>query len=115
MGFLSRLIGNRSAPSKASPGERDVSKSEFRAVQVVTKGDCCNAATAVVGKRFLSSEVPMLPLEGCDAADCRCTYELYDDRRSDVRRASDLAYDIASQLHSHNQRDPQAPGRRKDD
>ena len=86
--------------------------SEFRAVEIVTQPGCCSAATALAGQRFLSNDVPLLPLKDCTAASCECSYQLMDDRRSDVRRASDVAYDIASDLHKDNKR--RTPDRREE-
>lgn len=88
----------------------------YRGVQVVADSEtCCQAANAVEGQRFLLSQVPMLPLAECDAADCRCTYERFDDRRTDVRRASDVAFDLAGQFQEQEDRLEAAPGRRDND
>ena len=116
MGLFSKLIGKRSSAKKPAKKQSDASNSRYRAVQVNAHAkDCCDAVQALAGRRFLSDEVPKLPLEDCDAAECRCTYRLYDDRRADVRRSSDLTYDIASQLHADNNRNDSIPGRRKND
>ena len=53
-------------------------------------GSACNAAKACEGERFLSTEAPMLPLKGCDAAQCRCRYVHHDDRRAGPRRRADV-------------------------
>ena len=116
MGLFSKLIGKRSSAKKPAKKQSDSSKSRYRAVQIHSQArDACAAVQALAGRRFLSDEVPKLPLEDCDAAECRCTYRLYDDRRADVRRSSDLTYDIASQLHTNNNRNDNIPGRRKSD
>ncbi|MCP4299598.1 MAG: hypothetical protein GY783_03355 [Gammaproteobacteria bacterium] len=57
----------------------------------------------------------MLPLAGCEAADCRCTYKRFDDRRTDLRRASDTGFDMATQLHDEENRASTSPGRRSAD
>jgi hypothetical protein len=46
----------------------------------------CDAAQACKGKRFLSSNAPLLPLAGCDVMRCDCRYRHYDDRRAGPRR-----------------------------
>lgn len=85
MGFLASLSGIRTKLTSEPVNQ----KSRYRSVQVhANSADCCEAARAIEGKRFLSTEVPRLPLEDCDADDCRCTYELFDDRRTDFRQAS---------------------------
>lgn len=51
----------------------------------------CAAVTKIQGKRFLSDDAPRLPLEDCDCLPhCRCVYRHYADRRTEVRRDSDL-------------------------
>jgi len=91
-------------------------KSRYRGVQVNgNRAGCCEAVQAVAGKRFLSDEVPKLPLNGCDANDCRCSYKLFDDRRTEIRRGSDVAFDIASQLCEQDNRSGTSSGRRSHD
>ncbi len=109
MGLLASLAGIRTSTTR----KRINGKSRYRGVQVNgIRADCCAAVQAVAGQRFLSDEVPMLPLGGCDASDCQCTYELFDDRRTDFRRASDETFDIASQLCEQDNRSSAASRRR---
>lgn len=115
MGFLASLTKTRTERTTTTI-KHVTNKSRYRGVQVTGNGaDCCDAVQAVAGKRFLSKEVPMLPLTGCAANDCRCRYELFDDRRTEIRRASDVAYDIASQLREQDNRSSTMSGRRLDD
>lgn len=120
MSFLSNLISNANR-KKIRPTTRKAKKvtntrSRFRGVQLNPNNeDCCEAVRASLGKRFLSDSVPMLPLPECDAGDCGCTYELFDDRRTDIRRAADVAYDLLSQLRLVNRRNARQPGRRQGD
>lgn len=61
--------------------------SAFHAVSMRYSMDACDAAKALTGHRFLSSEAPRLPLPGCDSVNCRCKYAHHADRRSgDERR-----------------------------
>jgi hypothetical protein len=63
----------------------------FHGVEIRTSEDCCHAAAAIEGQRFLSDEAPLLPLEDCDRrASCRCRYRHFADRRTEPRRESDL-------------------------
>lgn len=73
------------------------------------------AVKTLKDKRFLSGDVPKLPLDGCDANECQCTYELYHDRRTDIRRAADVTYDMASQYFEDGDRNNDSTGRRTDD
>ena len=114
MGLLASLAGIRTIQTTTT-GSCVNEKSRYRGVQVNgIRADCCAAVQAVAGQRFLSDEVPMLPLSGCDANDCRCTYELFDDRRTDIRRASDETFDIASQLCGQDNRSSTASRRCSD-
>ncbi|MBT8103172.1 MAG: hypothetical protein KJO95_09405 [Gammaproteobacteria bacterium] len=79
------------------------------------KNECCQAIQAIADQRFLSEDTPMLPLRSCDAATCNCTYERFDDRRTDSRRASDVGFDMASQLCNQDNRASLSAGRRDDD
>lgn len=79
MGFLANLTRKRVRRS-STPA------SQYRSVEISTQDtECCRAARALSGQRFLSDNIPKLPLDGCDAAKCQCSYELYDDRRSGKR------------------------------
>jgi len=115
MGLLASLAGIRTIQT-VTTSKRVNKKSAYRAVQVNgNPAGCCDAVQAVAGKRFLSDEVPKLPLSGCDASDCRCSYELFDDRRTEFRRGSDVASDIANQLCEQDNRSGASSGRRSDD
>jgi len=63
----------------------------YHAVAIVPTSRACQAARDCANKRFLSSEAPLLPLEGCDAGECRCRYQHFSDRRDASRRAADVA------------------------
>ena len=119
MRFLSRLIRKKQASQrirKKKPVDVTHTRSRFRGVQLnPNQDDCCDAVRASIGQRFLSNEVPMLPLEACDSADCRCTYELFEDRRTAVRRVSDFLSWPRSRLRLDNRRNAQTRGRRRGD
>ena len=63
----------------------------WHAVSITGPSNACAAAQACKGKRYLSSEAPRLPLEGCDAARCECRYRHFADRRGDPRREDETA------------------------
>ena len=54
----------------------------YHAVSIETGLRCCEAARELERHRFLSTEAPMLPLEGCTQSRCQCRYTHHDDRRS---------------------------------
>ncbi|MEE4360528.1 MAG: hypothetical protein V2I63_03280 [Pseudomonadales bacterium] len=64
----------------------------FHGVEIVARGNFgCPQARQLEGRRFLSEEAPLLPLEGCSSPDrCACSYRHFSDRRTDKRRDSDL-------------------------
>ena len=118
MQFLSRLIKSKNMPRRITRKNTRVSntRSRFRGVQLnPNHDDCCEAVRESTGQRFLSSEVPMLPLESCDSDDCRCTYELFDDRRTTVRRIGDFSHNALRQFRLVNRRTDAARGRRRGD
>ena len=59
---------------------------KYHGVGIRYTGRACEAAWRIRGKRFLSVEVPMLPLADCTMTSCHCRYIHYDDRRDDDRR-----------------------------
>ena len=78
-GLIVWILVRRSPRASASPSPP---KPRFPAVSVYSPSDCCQAANTLQGKHFLSNEAPLLPLEGCTAAKCRCVYRHHADRRS---------------------------------
>lgn len=115
MGLFSKLRGKSASPASTGVSQPQATKPSYSGIQInMVAEECCQAARELQGQRFLEHEVPMLPLDGCDAVECRCAYERFDDRRTDVRRLSDVGYDIASQLHDGENR-INTSGRRDDD
>ncbi|MDJ0709584.1 MAG: hypothetical protein QNJ14_04295 [Woeseiaceae bacterium] len=104
MGILAKLTGRVAARKPRAGNTRPTSL--YRGVQIITgEAGCCRAAGILTGQRFLSDEIPRLPLDACDAPDCQCSYKLFDDRRTGERRLSDFGYDIVSELRiDENQR-----------
>jgi len=78
--------GNTQVKKTASISELK-NTSAFHAVSMRYSMNACEAAKAITGRRFLSSDAPRLPLPGCDSHDCHCKYTHHADRRSgDDRR-----------------------------
>ena len=119
MRFLSSLIKRKQTTRRIirkKPTRVTNTRSRFRGVQLNPNHDgCCEAVRETVGQRFLSNEVPMLPLQDCDSDDCRCTYELFDDRRTAVRRIGDFIHSASRQFRLINRRMNTARGRRRGD
>jgi len=82
-----RSIGKffrRDASGNAEPAY----PAKYRCVRVNPGAVPCGLARNIAGRRFLPDEIPALPLPGCDAGACECSYELLDDRRDGKREAS---------------------------
>ncbi len=109
-------LASKQAKRTSTKAKPEPKQCEYRAVEInINHTGCCQAVQDIAGKRFLSDELPKLPLNDCDASECKCSFKLHDDRRSDIRRGSDVAFDIASQLIEHNQRISGSSGRRSND
>ncbi len=94
----------------------DPEDSRYRCVEILPGGlDCCRAVRDTLGTRFLSAQVPSLPLDGCDAKDCQCSYELLPDRRTNSRRVSDALGDNTSYFFESHNRHRTSTGRRQKD
>ena len=62
----------------------------WHAVGIGTGVSCCKAAVFLRETRFLSTQAPPLPLQGCtQPRSCRCKYKHYSDRRSGPRRVTE--------------------------
>jgi hypothetical protein len=65
-------------------------QSDFRAVSIACGGSGCAAAKSLVGKRFLLSRPPRLPLADCSwPGTCACKYLKHEDRRKPGDRRND--------------------------
>lgn len=118
MGLFDRFRRKSSAatPKAAAHGETQREAKPYRSVQIISNADdCCQAVRDLEGQRYLMSQVPMLPLALCDADNCRCTYQRFDDRRLDLRRTSDVAHDLLAEFAEDDNRSIEKPGRREED
>jgi hypothetical protein len=90
--------------------------SRYRCVEVLPGSlDCCKAAQDILGQRFLNNQIPSLPLDACDAANCLCSYEHLPDRRTNSRRVSDAVSHSTSQFFESQERPRTSTGRRQQD
>lgn len=55
---------------------------DFRGSSISLGEHACGAVKRIEGKRFLMHETPAIPVEGCDAKRCECSYIQFEDRRS---------------------------------
>lgn len=74
--------------SQAASAVTRAPRSGFHCVEVKTGNYACEAAKQLGGVRFLPNEAPSLPLPGCRAPECACSFVHYDDRRDDIRRGT---------------------------
>jgi len=83
---------SRSASRRDNDEIDDENNSRFHAVSIKPCSHACDAAMRLSSKRFLAGEVTSLPVAGCDATRCQCTYKHYADRRQrQERRHASLA------------------------
>jgi hypothetical protein len=62
----------------------------WHAVGISTGVSCCRASVFLRQTRFLSSQAPPLPLQGCTLPkSCKCKYKHFSDRRTGPRRATE--------------------------
>ena len=80
---------NYTFPAKQTSISDARSQRRWHAVAIVGTSHACAAAQACKGGRYLSVDAPRLPLAGCDASICDCTYQHFQDRRHDSRRDGD--------------------------
>jgi hypothetical protein len=112
--LLVRMLPKREETG-TSAYRRSTAASPFHGVSVYPYSNCCQHAKAVNGKRFLSSEAPHLPLEGCEAQVCHCVYRHHADRRTGTgnRRTIDIEGDVL--LHHGGRNCRSGVGRREID
>jgi hypothetical protein len=64
----------------------DANSTRYHAVSIQPCSHACDAVINLSHKRFLAGEVMSLPVAGCDASRCQCTYKHYADRRAGAER-----------------------------
>lgn len=110
-----RIRRGRAELQEVRPGKAMTETSAFHAISIKYSRDACDAAKALTGRRFLSSEPPRLPLPGCDGRDCHCQFNHHSDRRSGSERRSPFnPGTIPSGTGIHNVERRQGKDRRED-
>jgi hypothetical protein len=131
---FSSLISSRSKPaaqretarkkdrvtkSKPSEKEQRAQLNPYRAISFDFDETCCAAMKAIGNTRFLVAKDKslLLPLSGCDAAQCSCRYVHHEDRRTDDGERRFIG-SLRTDLYDHgveNNRRAKARGRRETD
>ena len=57
----------------------------YSAISLRCGRGACGVAREIANQRFLSTDAPALPIEGCTSQSCHCSYRYYDDRRKEDR------------------------------
>ena len=82
-------------------------------VSIVCTPRACAAIQAFTKQRWLSADAPRLPLPACDAQQCECHYQHFDDRRSKPRRHADR--NGLPRIYNAEERRSKGRGRRSTD
>jgi hypothetical protein len=88
--LIERGNGPKDPPGKQAKSAKQP-RNRWHAVVILPGAGHCKAAESAKGRRYLSTEAPLLPLRQCDAAACTCKYRHYDDRRGAPRRSEEAA------------------------
>lgn len=89
--------------------------SKYHAVSLEFSGNACEAATAMKGKRILSSTAPRIPLPECAAAECKCRFIHHNDRRQASDRRSPYRQSITGDTGEYRKERRHRGDRRNDD
>ena len=63
----------------------------FHGISIHLCSGACESVKSLEGKRFLASEVTLLPVAGCTTKECLCTFEHHRDRRRGTERRLPLS------------------------
>jgi len=77
-----KLALDEPAPARTPSAGKKKAPEPYHAVAIKPGQDCCEAAAQLAGIRFLPAKAPTLPLPSCTAAECRCCYQHFADRRA---------------------------------
>lgn len=80
-----RYLARRKKLQQA-PVVRERTPKSYHAVEVRPGRRPCKAVQDLGNVRFLSDQAPSLPVPGCMAATCTCSFIHHDDRRQEDRR-----------------------------
>lgn len=71
---------------RAAAAARQGPRNSYHCVEVRSGSTACKAARDLANVRFLSDQAPRLPVSGCTAQKCTCSFIHHEDRRDDDRR-----------------------------
>lgn len=83
--FVWRQMARKKLPHLATVAGRAANRT-YHCVEIRRGTHACKAVQSLGSTRFLSDEAPRLPVPGCTAAQCTCSFIHHDDRRDDDRR-----------------------------
>lgn len=116
MAFFSMFKQSARADEPMEPAVAPAEEPRYLAVEVVPDpAGCCSSVKVIAGQRLLVDRAPPLPLADCDRGSCQCRYRQYDDRRTDMRRDSDVGIRSMADLYNDSGRSENEPGRRAKD
>jgi len=113
--WLLRQRRANSARDETPSIQRSSANTKFHAVSIKMGKRGCQAAKDMVGRRFLATAAPKLPLPGCDVIDCDCKFVHHQDRRSRKDRRSPFAHSGLGGGTGAFETEQRTGDRRKDD
>jgi len=114
--YVRRRQARTPAPPKSLSRSRHGNKdTAYHAIAIKFEPNACDAAKALAGSRFLAVSAPKLPLAECDAAECCCRFQHYDDRRSGNDRRTPFGSGGKAASGSYEGERRHGPDRRHDD
>ncbi|MDB6097314.1 MAG: hypothetical protein QOK23_2021 [Gammaproteobacteria bacterium] len=85
------LVAEKIKPGARVPGASNpVKKCAWHAVSIARGRPACAAVGQLHGRRWLSTQAPHLPVQGCNTAECTCRYRHHEDRRVQDRREASV-------------------------
>ena len=106
------MLWQRQQTQRRQAAARAPAVNPWHCVSIRCAADACRAAQALNGQRHLSAMAPRLPLPGCDARQCRCGYQHFQDRRHQEDRRMPYGNSAAKARVAE---DPSRERRRGDD
>jgi hypothetical protein len=90
--LIDSFLRGKPADSVAAPVVRQRLRisNPWHAVSIVPQARACRLARSFADVRFLSRDAPNLPLADCTVRPCTCHYRHFQDRRTSLRRDSEL-------------------------
>lgn len=89
--WLFRLRRQPTAEDAKSNELKKGTNSQYHSVSIRVGQRACKSAKEMVGRRFLATAAPKLPLPGCELIDCECKFLHHQDRRANRDRRSPFA------------------------